>query len=81
MALPVWQFFLPLYAFWHFDDFTWGQTRLLQGAPVETGGHGEEELGDGSHSKENKTGCDFGVNDIPMKRFIEYEMERKAIAK
>ncbi|KAL5035959.1 chitin synthase [Batrachochytrium dendrobatidis JEL423] len=28
-ALPLWQFVLPLYAFWHFDDFTWGSTRQL----------------------------------------------------
>lgn len=27
LALPVWNFILPLYAFWHFDDFSWGETR------------------------------------------------------
>jgi chitin synthase len=27
IALPVWNFVLPLYAFWHFDDFSWGETR------------------------------------------------------
>lgn len=27
LALPVWNFVLPLYAFWHFDDFSWGETR------------------------------------------------------
>jgi chitin synthase len=26
-ALPIWNFVLPVYAFWHFDDFSWGQTR------------------------------------------------------
>jgi chitin synthase len=26
-ALPIWNFILPLYAFWHFDDFSWGETR------------------------------------------------------
>ncbi|KAI8814069.1 putative chitin synthase division II class IV [Cladochytrium replicatum] len=26
IALPVWNVLLPLYAFWHFDDFSWGQT-------------------------------------------------------
>ena len=26
-ALPIWNFILPVYAFWHFDDFSWGQTR------------------------------------------------------
>ncbi|KAJ3030661.1 UNVERIFIED_CONTAM: hypothetical protein HDU68_008296 [Siphonaria sp. JEL0065] len=28
-ALPVWNFALPLYSFWHFDDFSWGETRKL----------------------------------------------------
>jgi len=29
--LPVWNFFLPVYAFWHFDDFSWGDTRKTEG--------------------------------------------------
>lgn len=28
-GIPLWYFWLPLYAFWHFDDFNWGQTRKL----------------------------------------------------
>jgi chitin synthase len=27
LALPVWNFILPVYSFWHFDDFSWGETR------------------------------------------------------
>jgi chitin synthase len=27
VALPIWNFVLPVYAFWHFDDFSWGETR------------------------------------------------------
>ena len=27
LALPVWNLILPVYAFWHFDDFSWGETR------------------------------------------------------
>ncbi|KAI8827522.1 putative chitin synthase division II class IV, partial [Chytriomyces cf. hyalinus JEL632] len=48
-ALPVWNFVLPLYAFWHFDDFSWGATRQVAG---EAGGakdhsnrHGRYETG------------------------------------
>ncbi|TPX66219.1 chitin synthase [Chytriomyces confervae] len=48
-ALPVWNFVLPLYAFWHFDDFSWGATRQVAG---EAGGakdhsnrHGKYETG------------------------------------
>jgi len=29
-ALPIWNFVLPVYAFWHFDDFSWGETRYIQ---------------------------------------------------
>ena len=25
--MPLYAFWLPLYSFWHFDDFTWGSTR------------------------------------------------------
>jgi chitin synthase len=28
-ALPIWNFVLPVYSFWHFDDFSWGQTRCV----------------------------------------------------
>jgi chitin synthase len=27
IALPIWNFVLPVYSFWHFDDFSWGETR------------------------------------------------------
>ena len=29
--MPVIAFYVPLYAFWHFDDFSWGNTRLVTG--------------------------------------------------
>ncbi|KAI9217844.1 chitin synthase-domain-containing protein [Blastocladiella britannica] len=31
LSLPVWNFLLPVYAFWHFDDFSWGATRVVTG--------------------------------------------------
>lgn len=31
LAMPVFAFYLPLYSFWHFDDFSWGNTRLVVG--------------------------------------------------
>lgn len=34
-ALPIWNFFLPVYAFWRFDDFSWGDTRKIEGAKVQ----------------------------------------------
>mmetsp|Transcript_30598 Transcript_30598/g.58666 ORF Transcript_30598/g.58666 Transcript_30598/m.58666 type:complete len:1184 (-) Transcript_30598:72-3623(-) len=29
VGVPVFYFFLPLYAFWHMDDFSWGETRKV----------------------------------------------------
>ena len=29
--LPVWNLILPAYSFWHFDDFSWGETRKVMG--------------------------------------------------
>ena len=37
LALPIWNFVLPVYAFWHFDDFSWGETRFVTG-PAPFGG-------------------------------------------
>lgn len=31
-ALPLFSLFLPLYSFWHMDDFSWGNTRVEVGS-------------------------------------------------
>ncbi|CAK7266174.1 hypothetical protein SEPCBS57363_001957 [Sporothrix epigloea] len=31
MAIPIFSFGLPLYSFWHMDDFNWGNTRVVAG--------------------------------------------------
>lgn len=31
LSIPIWNFVLPVYAFWHFDDFSWGDTRKVAG--------------------------------------------------
>ncbi|KAL4210227.1 chitin synthase-domain-containing protein [Rhizopus microsporus] len=31
LALPVFSFYIPIYAYWHFDDFSWGNTRIVVG--------------------------------------------------
>ncbi|KXN67201.1 glycosyltransferase family 2 protein, partial [Conidiobolus coronatus NRRL 28638] len=38
LALPIWNLVLPAYAFWRFDDFSWGATRKIDGPDT---GHGE----------------------------------------
>ncbi|KAJ3303841.1 hypothetical protein HDU76_005293 [Blyttiomyces sp. JEL0837] len=46
-ALPVWNFILPLYAFWNFDDVTWG-TRAAEGETKQenhAAKHGEYQIG------------------------------------
>jgi len=31
LAIPVYSLALPLYSFWHMDDFSWGNTRVVTG--------------------------------------------------
>lgn len=31
LAIPVFWFYIPIYAYWHFDDFSWGNTRIVVG--------------------------------------------------
>lgn len=31
IAMPIFNFFIPLYSFWHFDNFSWGSTRRVVG--------------------------------------------------
>ncbi|ODV58737.1 chitin synthase CHS3 [Ascoidea rubescens DSM 1968] len=63
-ALPIWNFVLPTYAYWKFDDFSWGDTRKVQG---EAKGEGH---GDGDDDE-------FDATHIVMKRWREFERERK----
>ncbi|KAL7320679.1 Chitin synthase, class 3 [Mucor circinelloides] len=63
LSLPIWNFALPAYAFWHFDDFSWGDTRKVEGIKKDQG-HGGE-------------GGNFDSSVITMKKWSEYEMERR----
>lgn len=62
IALPIWDFVLPSYAYWKFDDFSWGETRTVEG----------EAKGDHGPS----TGK-FDSSSIVMKRWREFERDRK----
>ncbi|KAI0717225.1 chitin synthase-domain-containing protein [Cerioporus squamosus] len=62
LALPVWNFVLPVYAFWHFDDFSWGETRKVEG---EAKG---EAHGDGA--------AVTGARNVPMRRWEDWERSR-----
>ncbi|KAJ2614917.1 hypothetical protein GGF44_005978, partial [Coemansia sp. RSA 1694] len=62
-SLPIWNFVLPTYAFWHFDDFSWGQTRMVHGEDKDKG-HGD---GNG----------EFDSSQIVMKRWCDFEAEKR----
>jgi len=61
LAMPVFSLGLPLYAFWHMDDFSWGNTRLV------TGERGRQVV----ISDEGK----FDPASIPHKKWEEYQAE------
>ena len=42
LSLPIWNAILPAYSFWHFDDFSWGATRQIEGEK-EGESHGDKE--------------------------------------
>jgi chitin synthase len=61
IATPVFSFCLPLYSFWHMDDFSWGNTRVV------TGEKGQKVI----VSDEGK----FDPTTIPHKKWEEYQAE------
>lgn len=61
LATPVFSLGLPLYSFWHMDDFSWGNTRVV------TGEKGRQVV----VSDEGK----FDPDSIPKKRWEEYQAE------
>lgn len=62
IALPIWNGLLPTYAYWKFDDFSWGDTRTIAGG--NKGAHDDVE-GEFDHSK------------IKMRTWREFEREDK----
>ncbi|KAK4191947.1 chitin synthase 8 [Podospora australis] len=61
LAVPVFSFALPLYSFWHMDDFNWGNTRVVAG----------EKGNKIVISDEGK----FDPASIPRKKWEEYQAE------
>lgn len=64
LSLPVWNFVLPAYAFWKFDDFSWGDTRKTAGEKTKKAGIEYEG--------------EFDSSKITMKRWAEFERDRRA---
>jgi chitin synthase len=63
ISIPIWNFVLPAYAYWHMDDFTWGETRKIVGEAKEEAHGGKQG--------------EFNSRDIVMKRWVEFERERR----
>jgi chitin synthase len=64
ISLPIWNFVLPVYAYWKFDDFSWGDTRKTAGEKTKKAGIEYEG--------------EFDSSKITMKRWGEFERERRA---
>ncbi|KAI9255104.1 chitin synthase-domain-containing protein, partial [Phascolomyces articulosus] len=64
LAVPVFSFLVPIYAFWHFDDFSWGNTRIVLGERGQKKAVGPEE-------------GTFDPSTIPTKRWAEHEYEEQ----
>lgn len=58
-ATPVISFYIPIYAFWHFDDFSWGNTRVV--------------VGDGKKTVYVADTEPFDPKSIPLKRWRDFE--------
>ncbi|KAJ1728099.1 hypothetical protein LPJ72_005626, partial [Coemansia sp. Benny D160-2] len=61
LAYPLWSFVLPVYSFWHMDDFSWGNTRVV--------------VGDGKRKIIVEDDKPFDPESIPQRRWMEYEKE------
>ncbi|CAF9931121.1 MAG: Chitin synthase, class 3 [Heterodermia speciosa] len=58
-SLPIWNFVLPSYAYWKFDDFSWGDTRKTAGEKTKKAGIEYEG--------------EFDSSKITMKRWGDFE--------
>lgn len=59
LSLPIWNFVLPTYAYWKFDDFSWGDTRKTAGEKTKKAGIEYEG--------------EFDSSKITMKRWGDFE--------
>ncbi|KAI9298387.1 hypothetical protein K502DRAFT_362414 [Neoconidiobolus thromboides FSU 785] len=60
-GIPFFSFYLPIYSYWHFDDFSWGNTRVVVGDGVQKVITEDEE--------------EFDPDSIPMMKWSDYEQK------
>ena len=65
ISLPIWNFVLPVYAFWKFDDFSWGDTRKTAGEKTKKAGIEYEG--------------EFDSSKITMKRWGDFEKGKNSL--
>lgn len=63
LAYPIYSFFLPLYSFWHMDDFSWGNTRIVVGEK------GNKKIIAGTDDEP------YDDSMVPLVRFSDYQRE------
>ena len=64
-SLPIWNFVLPVYSYWKFDDFSWGETRKTAGEKTRKAGLEYEG--------------EFDSTKITMKRWVDFENGKQAL--
>ncbi|KAJ2727206.1 hypothetical protein GGI07_000090 [Coemansia sp. Benny D115] len=62
LAIPLFSFLIPIYSFWHFDDFSWGNTRMVIGES------GRKHI----YTVDNEK---FDKSTIPMRKWSDYEQD------
>ncbi|KAJ9113246.1 hypothetical protein QFC22_006085 [Naganishia vaughanmartiniae] len=66
VALPIWNFVLPVYAFWRLDDLSWGDTRRVEGETKQK----QQKV-----YSEDKTAV-FDGTSVPLRRWADWEKSR-----
>lgn len=61
MAIPLFSLYIPLYAFWYMDDFSWGNTRVV--------------LGEKGKKIVISTEGAFDPSEIPMQTWQDYQSD------
>ncbi|KAI3655037.1 hypothetical protein MP228_000417 [Amoeboaphelidium protococcarum] len=69
VSTPLWQVIMPVYSFYHSDDFTWGKSRKLNKTIIKT----EDDDDPVSRSQQNASGS--AHNQLVLKRWHQWEHE------
>ncbi|KXN70385.1 glycosyltransferase family 2 protein, partial [Conidiobolus coronatus NRRL 28638] len=61
-AIPLYNFYIPIYSYWHFDDFSWGNTRVV--------------VGDGKKQIISEEAEPFDPESVPLMTWSEHEQKQ-----